>query len=92
MKTSVTQLYPVWLLILAGINLLSLLLSVFFLFGGFGNGFWSYLLWQLAWIAPICCFFGSLKSHDMGKTWLAVIVALAGIAIMCFGTMTIFSK
>ena len=92
MKTSVTQIYPVWLLILAGINLLAVLFAVFFLFGGFGSGFWSYLLWQLAWIAPICCFFGSLKAHDMGKAWLAVVVALAGIAVMGFALATILSK
>ncbi len=92
MKTSIKQIYPLWLLILAGINLLSLLVSVFFLFGGFGKDFWTYLFWQVAWIAPICCFFGSLKSHDMGKTWLAVVVALVGIAILCFDTAAIISK
>ena len=86
------SLYPKWLLALAGCNLLSILYSVFFLFGGFYllgyekgafiyNGL-SYLTTQLFWIIPCGAFFLSLLAHDRQRVWLSVVIALAGIACM----------
>lgn len=90
------SLYPKWLLVLAGVNLLSLLLSVFYLFGGVqplgtsGNDIVRFLLYvaaQLLWIVPIGCFFGALRAHDHGHPVLAALVALAGIGTGCVGLM-----
>ncbi len=86
------SLYPKWLLALAGVNLLSILYSVFFLFGGYYllgfredalvfNGL-SYLTTQLFWIWPCGAFFLSLLAHDRDHLWLSVITALSGIACM----------
>ena len=93
------SLYPKWLLALASINLLSLLLSVFYLFGGvqpFGtsyNGMVRFLLYvvaQLLWLLPVGCFFGSLRAHDHGHPVLAALVALAGIGTGCAGLVLLF--
>ena len=85
------SLYPKWLLALAGLNLLSLLLSVFYLFGGvqpFGTSdnavvrFLLYVAAQLLWLAPIGCFFGALRAHDYQHPVLAALIALGGICLL----------
>ncbi len=85
------NLYPKWLLALAGLNLLSLLLSVFFLFGGlqpFGtsdNGvvrFLYYVATQLLWLFPIGCFFGTLRAYDRINPFVATLIALSGLAVL----------
>lgn len=81
-RESIFSLYPLWLLFLAGLNLLALLPSVFFLFGGIGQGFLGYLLVQLYWIAPLAAFFLSLRAHDRGYPVIAALVALAGIGVL----------
>lgn len=93
------SLYPKWLLVLAGTNLLSLLLSVFYLFGGVAP--WAdsasgavrvvgYVGVQLLWIIPVVCFFGALRAHDHGHPWLAAFIALAGIALGGLGLILLF--
>ncbi|MBR1838499.1 MAG: hypothetical protein IJ786_02980 [Bacteroidaceae bacterium] len=88
------NLYPKWLLGLAGINLLSILLSVFFLFGGvhpFGSSsdtavnFLYYVATQLIWLLPIGAFFGALHAHDHERPVVAAFIAIAGIATMIGG-------
>ncbi|MBR6926380.1 MAG: hypothetical protein IKH52_04140 [Bacteroidaceae bacterium] len=85
------SLYPKWLLALAGANLLSVLLSVFYLFGGVQplgtseNGLIRFLLFlttQLLWLAPIVCFFGALRAHDYRHPQLAASIALFGLLIL----------
>ncbi len=93
------NLYPKWLLALAGVNLLSLLLIPFFLFGGlapFGtseNGavrFLFYLLTNLLWLAPIAAFFGALRLYDYSYRKTAVAVAVAGIALTGYAASLLF--
>lgn len=93
------SLYPKWLLVLAGTNLLSLLLSVFYLFGGVAPLAESehaalrvlgYVAVQALWIIPVVCFFGALRAHDHGHPWLAAFIALAGIALGGLGLILLF--
>lgn len=64
--------FPKWLLALAGTNLIPVLLSPFFLFGGLtpfgesGNAFVRFLLYMLSnllWIAPLILFFVGLNLY-----------------------------
>lgn len=82
--------FPKCLLFVAFFNLVSLLLSVFFLFGGLhvfgtsGNSFLKLLLYiaeQLLWLLPVASFFASLKLHDYDKKAASYLVAAAGCAL-----------
>ncbi len=93
------NLYPKWLLALAGVNLFSLLLIPFFLFGGiapFGtsdNGvvrFLFYLLTNALWVAPIAAFFAALRLYDYTHRKTAVAVALVGIALTGYAASLLF--
>ncbi|MBP3228482.1 MAG: hypothetical protein J6M53_06875 [Bacteroidaceae bacterium] len=93
------SLYPKWLLALAGVNLLGLLLAVFYLFGGvqpFGTSgdavvrFLLYLATQCLWVVPVACFFGALRAHDYQHPVLAVFISLTGISILAFATLFLF--
>lgn len=81
------KLFPWWLLLLAGINLLPVFLAPFYLFGGlhpFGeseNGLLAFLLYVLTnavWVAPVLLFFLSLDLYWKARRKAGVAVALAG--------------
>ena len=81
---------PKWLLALAFFNVLSLVSSIFLLFGAympFGyleSGvlrFLSYLLLQLLWVLPLASFFVGIKCYDYRHRALGVSVLLAGNAL-----------
>lgn len=75
--------FPKWLLALAGISLLPVLGSPFYLFGvePFGtseNGFVRFLLYlatQLLWVIPLALFFVSLDRYRRGYERAAVVIA-----------------
>ncbi len=84
------NIYPKWLLALAGTNLLSLLLIPFFLFGGmqlFGHSesgfvnFLLYLLTNLLWLVPAGSFFGSLVLYSNYHERWSVAVATLGMLL-----------
>lgn len=91
--------FPKWLLALAGTNLVPILISPLFMFGGlrpFGTteyaviNFLLYLLVQLLWIAPIGLFFLSLhlwrECFELPAIVLAVIgmlITLSDIILLC---------
>ncbi len=90
------SLYPKWLLALSGTNLLSLLLSVLFLFGGvqpFGAAeneaerLLYYIGTQLFWLLPIASFFGALRVHDNEHPVWAALIAIGGIVVMMVGVL-----
>lgn len=79
--------FPKWLLALAGTNLIPVLLSPFFLFGGlapFGesdNGviaFLLYVLSNLLWIVPLILFFVGLDLYRRLFEWLGIAVNVVG--------------
>lgn len=80
--------FPKWLLALAGISLLPVLLSPFYLFGAapFGssdNGFVRFLLYmatQLLWLLPLVLFFFSLDYYRRGFERF-------GIGLCCFSAL-----
>lgn len=91
--------FPKSLLALAFFNLIAVLLSVFFLFGGmhiFGvseNGCVNVLLYvadQLLWLLPVTAFFASLKLYDYDKKALSYICATAGCLLTLFDCYLLF--
>lgn len=94
------SLYPKWLLAVAGVNLLALLVSVFFLFGGltpFGTSeykvvrFLLYLCTNLLWVVPVLCFFGSLTLYGRGRRLLGVGTALLGWGCLAASLAILFA-
>lgn len=94
------NLYPKWLLALAGSNLLAVPLSVFHLFGRthvFGhseNGmlnFLSYLGTQCIWIVPILLFFAALRAHDNQHPVWAAIISIAGLSMLVADACYLFA-
>lgn len=84
------NIYPKWLLLLAGTSLLCLLLIPFFVFGGFAPfgtsassfvGFLLYVLTNLLWLLPVGCFFGSLSLYANYHERLGVLVAVGGLLL-----------
>lgn len=77
------------MLALAGFNLISALLSIFFLFGAepFGTSdssivrFLLYIAAQLFWLLPIVLFFISLDTYRRGYERIAATLAATGDAI-----------
>jgi len=89
------SLFPRWMLLLAGVSLLSVLLIPFYLFGGlhpFGTSTNSvlalllYVLTNLLWAVPVVLFFVSLDQYGRGRRRLAVVLAVAGIALTALAT------
>ncbi|MDD6076220.1 MAG: hypothetical protein PUB84_05650 [Bacteroidales bacterium] len=85
--------FPKWMLALAGVNLLPLLASPFFLFGNLTlcQGHTGvlyllfYLLTQLAWVLPLAAFFVSLDLYRRGFETAGVVIVLAGWLIAAVG-------
>ena len=84
------NIYPKWLLLLAGSNLACLLLIPLFAFGSFAPfgtssssfvGFLLYVLTNLLWLLPVGCFFGSLSLYANYHERIAVAVAAAGLLL-----------
>lgn len=84
---------PKWLLGLAFFNVLSLLSSVFLLFGAympFGyleSGVLrvlTYVLLQLMWVLPIVAFFAGIMCYDYGHRRLGVLILVAGNLLTLF--------
>lgn len=75
--------FPKWLLALAGISLLPVLCSPFYLFAAqpFGTSessfvrFLLYLATQLLWVIPLALFFVSLDRYRRGHERSAVVIA-----------------
>ena len=85
---------PKWLLALAFFNVLSLLSSVFLLFGSympFGyieNGVvrvLAYIALQLLWVLPIASFFAGIMCYDYGHRRLGPLILVAGNLLTLFG-------
>jgi len=79
--------FPKWLLALAGINVIALLLSIFFLFGGVlapaagTSGFVkfpAYVGAQLLWLLPVASIFVGLDRHFRGWERLGTGIIVAG--------------
>ncbi len=91
--------FPKWMLALAGINLLPVLLSPLYLFGGLplcqGTSGLSYLLFyvltQLAWVAPLALFFASLDFYRRGFEAVGIALALAGCLISAGGAWMVLA-
>lgn len=85
--------FPKWMLALAGVNLLPLLLSMFYLFGAapFGTSdsswcrFLLYVLTQMLWLVPLVLFFASLEAYRRGYERWGVSLALVGVAVTVAG-------
>ena len=81
--------FPKWMLALAGISLLPVLLSPFYLFGlqPFGTSpsalvrFLLYVATQLLWLLPLILFFISLDLYRRGYERLGIAAALLGAAL-----------
>ena len=81
--------FPKWMLALAGISLLPVLLSLFYLFGlqPFGTSpnalvrFLFYVATQLLWLLPLILFFVSLDLYRRGYERLGIAAALLGAAL-----------
>ena len=82
--------FPKWMLALAGTNLIPLLLSPFFMFGGlhpFGISetgwinFLLYVLTNLLWIVPFILFFVSLHLYRQCFEKPGIVVAVLGLLI-----------
>lgn len=85
---------PKWLLALAFFNVLSLLSSVFLLFGNympFGyieNGVvrvLAYIALQLLWVLPIASFFAGIMCYDYGHRRLGPLILVVGNLLTLFG-------
>ncbi len=84
------NLFPKWMLALAGVNLIPVLLSPFYMFGGlrpFGTSdstfvrFLLYMLTNAVWFVPSILFFVSLDLFRRGYEKAGVAVALVGVAL-----------
>ncbi len=90
--------FPKWLLALAGISLLPILLSPFYLFGAtpFGtsdSGFVRFLLYlatQMLWLLPLLLFFYSLDVYRRGWELLGIIIAAVSAVISVAGAISVF--
>lgn len=90
--------YPKWMLALAGISLLPVLASPFYLFGlqPFGTSdsafirFALYLLTQLLWLVPLCLFFVCLDLYRRGYERMGVILTALSALIAVGGGFLAF--
>lgn len=101
LKSQDMNVYPKWLLLLAGTNLLCLLLIPFFVFGGFAPfgtssssfvGFVLYLLTNLLWLLPVGCFFGSLSLYANYHERLGVLVAVGGLLLTATDFLLLYAN
>lgn len=93
------RLFPLWLLVLAGVNLLPVFVAPFYLFGGlhpFGTSesgvvaFLLYLLTNLIWAVPILLFFLSLDLYHKARKTAGVVVASAGVVLTAASVVYLF--
>lgn len=91
--------FPKWLLVMAGLCLVPLLLSIFYLSGAFlpfgtsANGFVSFLLYmakQLMWLVPTGLFFLSLDRYRRGYTRAAALCAAVGDIVSAAAVWLLF--
>lgn len=90
--------FPKWLLALAGISLLPVLLSPFYLFGAspFGTSdsdmvrFLLYLATQVLWLLPLLLFFYSLDLYRRGQELFGIGIAFASAVISVAGAVAVF--
>lgn len=91
--------FPKWMLALAGISLLPVLLSPFYLFGAHPlgtseNGFVRFLLYlatQGFWLIPLLLFFSSLDQYRRGFEKTGITIALFSAAIAITGGVLVFA-
>lgn len=89
--------FPKWMLALAGVNLLPVLASPFFLFGVMPFGthehaavrFLLYLATQLLWALPLALFFVSLDYYRRGFERAGVALAATGVAVTIGAGLTL---
>lgn len=90
--------FPKWMLALAGVNLLPVVLSMFYLFGAtpFGTSessfirFLLYVLTQMLWLVPLLLFFFSLDLYRRGYERIGITLASIGCLITITGTIFLF--
>ncbi len=90
--------FPKWMLALAGVNLLPVVLSMFYLFGAtpFGTSessfirFLLYVLTQMLWLVPLLLFFFSLDLYRRGYERIGITLASIGCLITITGTILLF--
>ena len=86
------------MLALAGVNLLPVVLSMFYLFGAtpFGTSessfirFRLYVLTQMLWLVPLLLFFFSLDLYRRGYERIGITLASIGCLITITGTILLF--
>lgn len=86
------------MLALAGVNLLPVVLSMFYLFGAtpFGTSessfirFLFYVLTQMLWLVPLLLFFSSLDLYRRGYERIGITLASIGCLITITGTILLF--
>ena len=86
------------MLALAGVNLLPVVLSMFYLFGAtpFGTSespfirFLLYVLTQMLWLVPLLLFFFSLDLYRRGYERIGITLASIGCLITITGTILLF--
>lgn len=86
------------MLALAGVNLLPVVLSMFYLFGAtpFGTSessfirFLLYVLTQMLWLVPLLLFFFSLDLYRRGYEHIGITLASIGCLITITGTILLF--
>lgn len=86
------------MLALAGVNLLPVVLSMFYLFGAtpFGTSessfirFLLYVLTQMLWLVPLLLFFFSLDLYRRGYGRIGITLASIGCLITITGTILLF--
>jgi hypothetical protein len=91
--------FPKWLLALAGISLLPVLLSPFYLFGAspFGTSdstflrFLLYICTQLLWLLPLLLFFFSLDLYRRGFERAGISLAVCSALIAVGGGVCLFA-
>ncbi len=94
------KLFPLWLLITAGIGLLAVLLAPFYLFGNIEFfdttnivlQFCIYLLANMLWLTPILLFFASLECHRRGYPVIAACISLISILITIAATLIVIDN
>lgn len=90
--------FPKWLLALAGISLLPVLLSPFYLFGAspFGTSdssfvrFLLYVCTQLLWLLPLLLFFFSLDLYRRGYERAGIVITVLSAVIAISGGILLF--
>lgn len=94
------RLYPRLLVFLLGINPVGgLLLSIFYLFGGFAPtaeskvaSFFLFVGFQLLWLLPCLSFFVGLDLWGRGRRTRSVLVGISGFVTLCFATYYVLQQ